>query len=199
MKSIIVGLLMLLIIVKNAAAVEKQVTITGTISSGTAMSNIVTSNDSSYNFESESKAGNAIFKVCKDGDDCIITGMVEDGEYIRSVSSVKKVAKAIVTIQPANNADKATTDKDIKKSQPCEVVGTIMHGHNAAGGNFWVDGGKKKQYTLRYVWELDESVQTLLSNLADSRKKVLVKGTLNIWKDGNASFDDKQPISIYKK
>jgi hypothetical protein len=71
-------------------------------------------------------------------------------------------------------------------------------GNDAAGGNFWINGGKKKQYTLRYVWDLDDSTQKQLIKLAESRTKVTVKGTLRIWKDGSSDFDPAKPINIFK-
>ena len=190
--------LFLLTVAQVADAAERQMTLTGTISVGTAVSNLVTSDDKSYDFESESKAGDKIFKVCQVDDTCTIIGMVEDDQFIRSVSSVKKVPRAILIIPPAKTP-KQVTDIDIKKRQPVEVTGVINQGHDAAGGNFWINGGKAKQYTLGYVWDLDESAQAVLNSLAASQTKVLVKGTLMTWKDGSASFDDGQPVNIFSK
>ena len=89
-------------------------------------------------------------------------------------------------------------DKGVKKRIPVEVSGTIEQGHDPAGGNFWLNGGKKKQYTIRYLFDLDDAMQTELGKLADSKAKVTVKGTLKIWKDGSAAFDDAKPVSIYR-
>lgn len=90
------------------------------------------------------------------------------------------------------------TDKGVRKRIPVEVSGVIEQGHDAAGGNFWLNGGKKKQYTIRYLFDLDEAMQAELGKLADSNAKVTVKGTLKIWKDGSAAFDDAKPVSIFR-
>lgn len=92
----------------------------------------------------------------------------------------------------------ATPDKGIKSKSPVEVTGKIESGHDAAGGNFWVNGGKKKQYTLGYVWDIDDATQAALGKIADAGMTVTVKGTLKVWKDGSASFDNTDPISIFK-
>jgi len=97
---------------------------------------------------------------------------------------------------PGNS--QASADKGIKKRIPVEVSGTIEQGHDPAGGNFWINGGKKKQYTIRYLFDLDEAMQTELGKLADSQTRVTIKGTLRIWKDGSASFDDAKPVTIFK-
>jgi gamma-glutamylcyclotransferase (GGCT)/AIG2-like uncharacterized protein YtfP len=76
-------------------------------------------------------------------------------------------------------------------------TGTVEYGSNAAGGTYWIRS-KGKQYTLGYVRDLDQDTQNQLSKLADSGDNVTVKGTLKTWKDGTASFDNSQAISIYK-
>ncbi len=91
-----------------------------------------------------------------------------------------------------------TPDKGIKSRSPVEVTGKIGFGHDAAGGNFWINGGKKKQYTLGYVWDIDDATQAQLGTIADSGATVTVKGTLKVWKDGSAAFDNADPISIFK-
>lgn len=78
------------------------------------------------------------------------------------------------------------------------VTGQVVFGSNAAGGNYWISDGRGKQYTLGYVRDLDQATQDQLSRLAETGDKVTVKGTLKTWKDGTASFDNTQPISIYK-
>ncbi len=78
------------------------------------------------------------------------------------------------------------------------VTGRVEFGSNAAGGNYWINDGRGKQFTLGYVRDLDQDTQSQLSRLADSGDRVTVKGTLRTWKDGTASFDNTQPISIYK-
>lgn len=104
--------------------------------------------------------------------------------------------QALLLTIPGN--PQAPADKGIKKRMPVEVTGTIEQGHDAAGGSFWVNGGKKKQYTIRYLFDLDDALQTELGKLADSRTQVKVKGTLKVWKDGSAVFDDAKPVTIFK-
>jgi hypothetical protein len=91
-----------------------------------------------------------------------------------------------------------SVDKGVKKRVPVEVTGIIEQGHDPAGGNFWVNGGKKKQYTIRYLFDLDDATQAELGKLAESGAKVTVKGTLKVWKDGSAAFDESKPIVISK-
>lgn len=78
------------------------------------------------------------------------------------------------------------------------VTGRVEYGSNAAGSNYWINDGKGKQYTLGFVNDLDQDTKAQLSRLAESGDKVSVKGTVRTWKDGTASFDNSQPISIYK-
>lgn len=101
----------------------------------------------------------------------------------------------VLTIQAS---PQGAPDKTIKKRIPVEVVGTIEQGHDPAGGNFRVNGGKKKQYTIRYLFDLDDATQAEFGKLAESGAKVTVKGTLKIWKDGSAAFDETKPIVISK-
>ena len=91
-----------------------------------------------------------------------------------------------------------TPDKGIKSKASIEVTGKIESGHDAAGGNFWVNGGKKKQYTLGYVGDIDDATQAQLGKIVASGATVTVKGTLKTWKDGSAAFDNADPISIFK-
>lgn len=105
------------------------------------------------------------------------------------------VQSSILTLQAKQQT---IPDKEDTKKQQTEVVGTIEQGHDEAGGNYWINGGDKKQFTLRYVWDLDEATQAQLNKLIDSKTKVTVKGTLKIFKDGSAQFDDAQPINIFK-
>lgn len=104
--------------------------------------------------------------------------------------------QALLLTIPGN--PQAPADKGIKKRMPVEVTGTIEQGHDAAGGSFWVNGGKKKQYTIRYLFDLDDALQTELGKIADSRTRVKVRGILKVWKDGSAAFDDAKPVTISK-
>lgn len=103
----------------------------------------------------------------------------------------------VIKAVPEKTPDKIERD-NIQARHAVEVSGTIEFGHDAAGGNYFVDSGKKKQYTLGYVWDIDDVTQDQLAKLADSNAKVTVRGTITIWKDGSASFDNAQPISIFK-
>lgn len=111
---------------------------------------------------------------------------------IEKVVIVKKpflVIKAVPQTKP---------DKGVKSRSPVVVTGKIEFGHNVAGGNFQINGGGKKQYILVYVGFIDEATQAELGKLADSATTVTVKGTLEVWKDGSAAFDNAYPISIFK-
>ena len=89
-------------------------------------------------------------------------------------------------------------DKRVKSRSHVVVTGKIEFGHNVAGGNFQINGGRKKQYILVYVGFIDEATQAELGKLADSGTTVTVKGTLEVWRDGSAGFDNAYPISIFK-
>lgn len=47
-------------------------------------------------------------------------------------------------------------------------------------------------------WAQKGDTQAELGKLADSGTTVTVKGTLEVWKDGSAAFDNADPISIFK-
>lgn len=187
-----------------AFAASQKMTLTGTINSGTMLSSIIVE-DKEYTFPSDSKVADTIFKACKIDDKCTVEAIIDNDNNIEKVISAKKVSvqsssssssrSIILTINPTIQS---TPDKDIKERRPVEVSGTIEFGNNAAGGNYWINGGKKKQYVLQYVWDLDDATQETLGKLSDSKTKVTVKGILKIWKDENASFDNTQPINIFK-
>jgi len=126
-----------------------------------------------------------------------------DGSYQKKITrntnnSVSLTAGASSPLLAIKAVPQTTPDKGIKSRSPVEVTGKIEFGHDAAGGNFWVNGGKKKQYTLGYVGEIDDATQAALGKIADAGMTVTVKGTLKVWKDGSASFDNADPISIFK-
>lgn len=190
----LIAILVLLLISQIVNAAEKQMTVTGKVDAGTMMSNIVTSEGKSYAFVSDSKVGNKIFKVCKVDDLCMVTGLVENDEIIQSVISVKKMTKAYLTIPATEKRD----DKNIKERKGIELNGVIHLKHNPAGRYYGLVSGKK-EYTLVYVWAInDNDLGDKLEMLADGKAKVTVKGTLRIWNDGSASFDNSAPIEIYK-
>jgi hypothetical protein len=74
-----------------APAATENVTVAGSIDSGTSLSNLSMEDGSSYSFPTESAVANKIFAVCKVGDKCQISAAVEDGENIVKVFSVKKL------------------------------------------------------------------------------------------------------------
>jgi uncharacterized protein len=113
-------------------------------------------------------------------------------------NSTTRAAPILVIQAVPENPPNALERNNAPARQAVEVTGTIEFGHDAAGGNYFVDGGKKKQYTLGYVRVMDDATQEQLSKLADSHVKVTVRGTLAIWKDGSAAFDNSQPINIFK-
>jgi len=103
----------------------------------------------------------------------------------------------LIKAVPEKTRDKIERD-NVQARHAIEVSGTIEFGHDTAGGNYSVDCGNKKQYTLGHVWDIDDATQEQLSKLADSNAKVTVRGTIEIWKVGSAAFDNTQPISIFK-
>jgi uncharacterized protein len=103
----------------------------------------------------------------------------------------------VIKAVPEKTPNKIERD-NVQERRAVEVSGTIKFGHDAAGGSYFVDSGTKKQYTLGYVWDIDDVTQEQLSKLADSNEKVTVRGTIEIWKDGSTSFDNAQPISIFR-
>lgn len=112
---------------------------------------------------------------------------------LRTVDAVS--ATPILRI-PANPSSESS--KNIKSRKPVEVTGKIAFGHDAAGGYYWIDGGKNKQYTLGYVFSIDDAIQGQLAKLEEKGVVVTAKGVLKTWKDGSAAFDDSQPIAIFK-
>jgi uncharacterized lipoprotein YehR (DUF1307 family) len=186
--------LVLVFSVQAVGAAEKQMKIKGTIDAGTMMSNVVTDDGKSYSFVSDSKVGNKIFNACKVGDMCSITALIEDDEVIQSVSAVKKLPNVYLTIPATEKKE----DKNIKERKKVELKGIIQLKHNPAGRYYGLTVGKEKDYTLAYVWDVDNNLSDKLNDLIDSKQKVTVKGTLRIWTDGSASFDNAAPIEIYK-
>lgn len=200
-KTAIFAIVLTLLVPQIVLASGKKVTLVGVVGGGTGSSYIEVG-DKQYTFGTDTSLANKIFKACKDGDKCSVVAILDrDGELDKVISATKVVITAVTSsrlvLTIAAN-EQVAADKDIKKRLPIEVKGTIEYGHDAAGGNYWVNGGKKKQYALKYIFELDDKTQDELGRLADSRAKVTVKGILKIWKDGSASFDDAQPITIYK-
>lgn len=104
------------------------------------------------------------------------------------------MSKPFITIPAVDKKD----NNDKSKKKEIELKGVVLFGHDAGGGNYWIDGGKGKQYTLIYVWAIDDKLQDTLGQLADTKTKVIVKGTLSVFKDGSTSFDNSEPIEIFK-
>lgn len=86
------------------------------------------------------------------------------------------------------------TKSDTKK-KPILYSGVLQFGHNEAGGFYGIKAGKKL-VTIVYVGALDEPTESQLQRLADSKTKVQVKGTLEVWKDGSSTFYDGAPVDI---
>jgi uncharacterized protein YecT (DUF1311 family) len=78
-----------------------------------------------------------------------------------------------------------------------ELNGKIEFAHNAAGGSYVIISGRKT-YTIGYVWEIDESMQVQLEKVAEAGTMVTVKGTLRVWNDGSARFDNAAAIEIFR-
>lgn len=107
--------------------------------------------------------------------------------------SQPSLSKALLVLEP--DAESTHYPADIK-TKAVELTGTIGSFHDAAGGNFALVVGKK-EYTIRYVGFLSDEQSDTLSNLEDNHRKVTVKGTLVIFKDGTTTFSDQAKIAIY--
>jgi hypothetical protein len=90
------------------------------------------------------------------------------------------------------------TDKSVRKRQPVEVSGTIEFRNDANGGDFYFNGERQENYALGHALDIDEATRSQLGKLADSKTRVIAKGTLKIWKDGSAAFDTSEAIHIFK-
>jgi hypothetical protein len=77
--------------------------------------------------------------------------------------------------------------------------GKSYFGHDAAGGKFWINGGKGKQYTIAYVGIVADDIQRNIWLLIDDKTNVTVKGVLRYWKDGSAGFDNSKDVYIFLK
>jgi lysyl-tRNA synthetase class II len=120
------------------------------------------------------------------------TTSFDSSQVINLYFVVKKDAESSQNGSYGNPQGRATVAKSVT------VSGKVEYGSNAAGGTYWINNGKGKQFTLGYVRDLDQDTQNQLSRLSESGDKVTVKGTLKSWQDGTASFDNSQAISIYK-
>lgn len=187
-------ILLLLAAAQAVPAAGTQMTITGTVSRGKAVSEIVTADDKAYEFKSDSKAADEIFRECEDDDMCAVTGEVADGRLIVSVSSVKRVPKVILTIPPDADAGKA--GEGAAKKEQLELTGRIMQGTDAVGRYFFVRTDRKSQCLLGYERYLDRSIVDELRDLADSKTEFVLKGTLMTLKNGAKCFDTAQPIHV---
>jgi hypothetical protein len=118
---------------------------------------------------------------------------VGGGENPTSETAPFLVIKAVPTTAP-NKIE----IENVRTRRLVEVTGTIEFGHDAAGGNYFVNIGKDKHYTLAHPWDIDDVTEQQLSKLSESNAKVTVKGTIEIWKDGTVTFDNAQPVSIFK-
>ncbi|MBU0700686.1 hypothetical protein KKE26_05255 [bacterium] len=88
-------------------------------------------------------------------------------------------------------------EKDVIKRTPVELTGTIEFGHDVAGGKYDLVSGKEC-YTIRYIWNLTDTAQDIISRLDEAKTRVIVKGTLKIWNDGGSMFDNSAPVFIYQ-
>jgi uncharacterized protein len=112
-------------------------------------------------------------------------------------SSGKPAPSSQTIVIPA--VDQTNPDEGIIKRNNVEISGKIVFGHDAAGGNFWINGGKGKQYTMAYVGTVEDDIQTKIWLLIDNETRVTVKGVLRYWKDGSAGFDNSKDIYIFVK
>ena len=95
--------------------------------------------------------------------------------------------------------DQTNSNEGIIKRNNVEISGKIVFGHDDAGGNFWINGGKGKQYTMVYVGTVADDIQRKIWILIDDETNVTVKGVLRYWNDGSAGFDNSKDIYIFVK
>lgn len=92
MRKAIICLFAILLIAQVSYAANKKITVTGLISIN-ARGNVTfltTSDSKEYTFESESKVGKKVWKVCDRDIPCTVTGTVDKNDIIKSVTIVKK-------------------------------------------------------------------------------------------------------------
>ena len=93
-------------------------------------------------------------------------------------------------------ASQETAKSDTKKKN-VDLTGTLVFGHDEAGGYYGLDIPKaKKTLTVVYIFAVEEALQTQIQSLIDTNKKVHVIGTMETWKDGSKAFHDGKPIKI---
>lgn len=82
----------MLLVAQASYAANKKVTVTGLLSIN-ARGNatfLTTSDGKEYTFESESKVGKKVWKVCDRDIPCTVTGTVDKNDIIISATAVKK-------------------------------------------------------------------------------------------------------------
>lgn len=75
------------------------------------------------------------------------------------------------------------------------LYGTLVFDHDPAGGFIALLVGDR-QYKLRYVGDVPETLQAQIQRLEDSAQMVSVIGDLVVWPDGTKSFDDRSPVVL---
>ncbi|VVE21028.1 lysozyme inhibitor LprI family protein [Pandoraea commovens] len=75
------------------------------------------------------------------------------------------------------------------------LYGTLVFDHDLAGGFVALQVGDR-QYKLRYVWDVPETLQAQIQRLEDSAQMVSVIGDLIAWPDGTKSVDDRSPVAL---
>ncbi|WP_176399135.1 lysozyme inhibitor LprI family protein [Pandoraea sp. PE-S2T-3] len=70
------------------------------------------------------------------------------------------------------------------------LYGTLVFDHDAAGGFTALQVGDR-QYKLRYVGSVPESLAEQINRLEDASQTVSILGDLIVWPDGTKAFDDR--------
>lgn len=80
---------------------------------------------------------------------------------------------------------------------PVSVVGTVVFGHDAAGGRYDLVSGNAR-ITLSYVWDFSDADQEKLSALEEKKARVRVVGMLKVYaEDGSAAFVQGSSFAVY--
>ena len=182
---------------------NRTITVRGNISSGNLDSSIDSPDGKGIIFLTDSEEGNKIFSICSGGKICEVTGIVDKDDFLISLLKVKNIStqkgfsseagiKPFLVIPPV---EQTVVDKSNKKKHTIKVTGIIEFGHDGAGGYFWINGGKKKQFVIAYLWNVEDAIQTELNELIESKSRVTVEGVLI---GSSEYFDNSESIAVYK-
>jgi uncharacterized protein len=136
--------------------------------------------------------------VCKD-EACLAKAYIRRNaelEHARAKLPFRPNRTKPALIIPAEEAGKAITANT--PGQKVELVGRLEFGHDQAGGRIdFVNG--KNWHIVRYVWQVSDPANELLTALEESGAYVLVRGKLVTLSDGTKRFDDQSTVEIFSQ